>query len=139
VADRDPVRAAGGVIWRRAAAGGHEIVLVHRPAYDDWSLPKGKADKGETDEETALREVEEETGLVCDVGPELPSTHYHDRFDRPKVVRYWAMTPVSGEPEGHHEVDKAEWVSLDEARRRISYEHDREVIDALESVVGEPG
>jgi 8-oxo-dGTP diphosphatase len=110
-------------------------VLVHRPAYDDWSLPKGKADGGESDEQTALREVEEETGLVCRLGPELPPTEYHDRFDRPKVVRYWAMTPVSGEARGHHEVDQAEWVPTDEARRRMSYPRDVGVIDALEAAI----
>jgi 8-oxo-dGTP diphosphatase len=130
-----PIRAAGGVIWRRRPAGGLEIVLVHRPAYDDWSLPKGKADEGEADEQTALREVEEETGLICRLGPELPTTSYHDRHDRPKVVRYWAMTPLSGDAAGHHEVDQAEWVPADQARHRISYPRDREVIDALEAVV----
>jgi 8-oxo-dGTP diphosphatase len=141
VADHDgsgeePIRAAGGVIWRRRPEGGLEIVLVHRPAYDDWSLPKGKADEGEADEQTALREVEEETGLVCRLGPELPTIHYQDRHDRSKVVRYWAMTPVSGDAGGHHEVDQAEWVPADRARDRISYPRDREVIDALEAVLG---
>jgi 8-oxo-dGTP diphosphatase len=136
VAKDGPVRAGGGVIWRRGPDGLLEIVLVHRPAYDDWSLPKGKVERGETDEQAALREVEEETGLVCRLGPEMPSTHYRDRFGRPKTVRYWAMTPERGELAGHHEVDEAEWVPVDEARPRISYEHDREIVDALEKVVG---
>jgi 8-oxo-dGTP diphosphatase len=131
----EPIRAAGGIVWRQTPDG-REIVLVHRPAYDDWSLPKGKADEGEADEQTALREVEEETGLICRLGPELPTTHYHDRHDRPKVVRYWAMTPVGGNLGGHHEVDQAEWVPSDQARDRISYPRDREVIDALEALVG---
>jgi 8-oxo-dGTP pyrophosphatase MutT (NUDIX family) len=64
-----------------------EVLLVHRPRYGDWSLPKGKAKRGETDEECALREVEEETGLRCALGRELASTEYLDRRDRPKVVR----------------------------------------------------
>jgi 8-oxo-dGTP pyrophosphatase MutT (NUDIX family) len=131
----EPIRAAGGVIWRRRADGGLEIVLVHRPAYDDWSLPKGKAEVAETDEQTALREVEEETGLVCLLGPEVATTRYHDRRDRPKVVRYWAMTPVSGEVDGRHEVDEAEWVPAEQARGRISYPRDRDVIDAAEQVL----
>ena len=82
-----PVRAAGGVVWRRNGAGPVEILLVHRPRYGDWSLPKGKCDKGESDEDCALREVEEETGWRCRLGPELPSTRYRDNKDRSKVVR----------------------------------------------------
>jgi 8-oxo-dGTP diphosphatase len=125
------VRAGGGVVWRRDADGDFDVVLVHRPAYDDWSLPKGKVEAGESEEQTALREVEEETGLTCRLGRELPSTAYHDRFDRPKLVRYWAMTPVAGSAAGHHEVDQAVWLPLVEARRRLSYDRDRGVLDAL--------
>lgn len=125
------VRAAGGVIWRRAPAGGIDIVLVHRPAYDDWSLPKGKAERGERDEATALREVEEEAGVVCALGSELPGTSYRDRFDRPKVVRYWAMTVLGGEVGGHNEIDDARWFPLDEARRKLSYQREADAIDAL--------
>ena len=75
---------------------GVEVALVHRPAYDDWALPKGKLEPGETDEEAALREVREETGLSCRLGTELPSTTYADGQGRPKVVRYWTMTVVPG-------------------------------------------
>ena len=89
------IRAAGGAVWRRVPAG-VEVVLVHRPAYDDWALPKGKLEPGETDEEAALREVREETGLSCRLGTELPSTTYADGQGRPKVVRYWTMTVVPG-------------------------------------------
>ena len=85
------VRAAGGVVWRRATDGEAEILLVHRPKYDDWTFPKGKCDAGEDDETCARREVEEETGLLCELGAELPSTEYIDPKGRPKVVRYWAM------------------------------------------------
>jgi len=125
------VRAAGGVIWRRSPHDGLQIVLVHRPSYDDWSLPKGKVDPGESDEQAALREVEEECGLVCRLGPELPSTFYRDKSARPKVVRYWAMTPESGQVGGYHEVDDAGWFPLDAARHKVTYERDREVVDAL--------
>jgi 8-oxo-dGTP diphosphatase len=125
------VRAGGGVVWRRDADGGLQLVLVHRPAYDDWSLPKGKLDAGETEEEAALREVEEETGLRCRLGEELPSTGYHDRFGRPKTVRYWAMTPLAGHVAARHEVDEAVWLPLPDARRRLTYPRDQAVLDAL--------
>jgi ADP-ribose pyrophosphatase YjhB (NUDIX family) len=82
-------------VWRRVPSG-VDVVLVHRPAYDDWALPKGKLEPGETDEEAALREVREETGLSCRLGTELPSTTYADGQGRPKVVRYWTMTVVPG-------------------------------------------
>ena len=133
------VRAAGGVVWRRVPAG-TEIVLVHRPAYDDWALPKGKAGALESDEATALREVKEETGLSCRLGGELPSTTYVDALGRPKTVRYWAMTvvPVTGQPlgellapSGQHEVDAICWAPLSEARQRLTYPRDVVVLDAV--------
>ena len=125
------VLAAGGVVWRRDPKGGLEVVLVHRPRYDDWSLPKGKLDPGETDEEAALREVEEETSLVGALGPELPTTTYVDRSGKTKRVRYWAMTVASGEAAGANEVDAAEWVPLAEATKRITYKRDVGVLKAL--------
>lgn len=126
-----PVLAAGGVVWRRDERGGIEVVLIHRARYGDWSLPKGKLDPGETDEQAARREVEEETTLVAELGPELPSTVYLDRSGKHKRVRYWAMTVVSGEPRGDNEVDRAEWVPLATAAERVSYRRDAEVIAAL--------
>jgi 8-oxo-dGTP pyrophosphatase MutT (NUDIX family) len=129
------VLAAGGVVWRRDPGGNLEVVLVHRPRYDDWSLPKGKLDPGETDEQAARREVEEETTLVTELGPELPSTTYLDKSGKHKRVRYWAMTVVSGTPQGANEVDRAEWVPLSEAPARLSYAHDVEVVEALRAVV----
>lgn len=127
-----PVLAAGGVVWRRTPEHGLEVVLVHRPRYDDWSLPKGKLDAGETDEDAARREVEEETTVIAELGPELPSTTYLDRSGKTKRVRYWAMTVVSGRPRGANEVDRAEWFPLEEATRRVSYARDADVIRALE-------
>lgn len=123
------------MVWRRGPTG-VEVVVVHRPAYDDWTLPKGKLTLGETDEEAALREVREETGLVCKLGPEMPSTSYVDHRGREKVVRYWAMTTaaVAAEPlcaEVPTEVDLAVWLPLEEARKRLSYPHDAAVLDAL--------
>jgi 8-oxo-dGTP diphosphatase len=110
---------------------GSEVVLVHRPAYDDWSLPKGKAEEGESDETCALREVEEETGLRCELGRELPSTSYRDGRGRPKVVRYWTMRPVAGEARAQAEVDDLVWLPIEEAKERLTWARDRAVLDAV--------
>jgi 8-oxo-dGTP pyrophosphatase MutT (NUDIX family) len=125
-----PVRAAGGVVLREGP-GGAEVLLVHRPAYDDWSLPKGKAQRGESDEACALREVEEETGLRCELGRELPSTSYRDGKGRPKVVRYWAMQPLGGEARAQAEVDDVLWLPLGEARDTLTWTRDRAVLDGV--------
>ena len=121
------VKAAGGVIVREGEEG-YEVCLVHRPRHGDWSLPKGKLDPDETFEEAALREVEEETGLRCELGPELSSTHYTDAKGRPKIVRYWLMQPMEGEFEANDEVDELRWMTLHEAVETLSYEHDRELV-----------
>jgi len=121
------VRAAGGVILR-GGVGGIEVLVVHRPRYDDWSFPKGKAEPGESDESCALREVEEETGLRCSLGRELPSTSYTDPKGRPKVVRYWVMEVVGGELAFVHEVDAGRWVSIEDAAALLSYPRDVEVL-----------
>lgn len=124
------VRAAGGVV-RRAGPDGEEVLLVHRPRYGDWTFPKGKAHPGETDEETALREVEEETGLACVLGDELPSTRYRDSRERPKIVRYWTMRVESGSFEPHREVDEVRWVARRQAEATLSYDRDHDVIRAV--------
>jgi len=124
------VRAAGGVVWRRGSSG-LEILLVHRPKYDDWSLPKGKLDDGETSEAAALREVEEETGLRCRLGDELPPVTYADRHGRPKIVRYWAMERVSGTFAPNDEVDEVRWVAPAGAGALLSYARDRRVTESL--------
>ena len=125
------VRAAGGVVWRRDAAGALEVLVVHRPQYDDWTLPKGKLLSGERDEQAALREVEEETGLRCELGSELPSSTYHDRRGRRKVVRYWAMRPLEGDFQPHDEVDEIRWLPPAGAADALTYESDRAVLAAL--------
>jgi 8-oxo-dGTP diphosphatase len=122
------VRAAGGIVRRDG-----EVLLVHRPKYDDWTFPKGKVDEGESDEDAALREVEEETGLRCSIGAELASSSYTDSRGRPKVVRYWLMRPEGGRFEPTREVDEIAWLTLRTAERRLSYERDRELLRSLET------
>lgn len=124
------VRAAGGIPVRTGTHG-LEVLVVHRAKYDDWTFPKGKCEPDESDERCALREVAEETGLRCVLGPELPSTFYRDGRGRPKRVRYWRLDVVGGELEFDYEVDEARWVSLARARELLSYERDLAVLAAL--------
>ena len=112
----------------RERGGVPEVVIVHRPKYDDWTLPKGKVEGSESDEECALREVEEETGLVCELVEELDDASYNDASGRPKVVRYWLMRPVAGTLRPSREIDDACWLTLDEAAERLSYERDVRIL-----------
>jgi 8-oxo-dGTP diphosphatase len=126
------VRAAGGVVWRMGEGGAVEVLLIHRPAYDDWSFPKGKVDPGDVDEEhTALREVEEEAGMRCTLGRELPSSDYIDRKGRPKHVRYWEMRRLSGEFTPNREADESRWLSLPGADALLTYPRDRDILAAF--------
>ena len=124
------VRAAGGVVWR-PADGVVEVLVVHRPKYDDWTLSKGKLHEGESDEDAARREVEEETGLRCTLGRELPSISYQDLQRRPKVVRYWEMRPEGGSFTPTGEVDEVRWMPVEEVVAFLSYDRDRDVVAAL--------
>ncbi|HEX7133947.1 MAG TPA: NUDIX hydrolase [Iamia sp.] len=130
--DAVEVRAAGGVVAGADGDGRVAILLVHRPRYDDWSLPKGKRLPGESDEDCARREVEEETGLRGELGAELPSTHYIDRKGRTKQVRYWAMEVVGGEFAPNAEVDEVRWVAPAAAVDLLSNPADAEVVAAWE-------
>lgn len=126
------VRAAGGAVWR-AEDGSIAVVLVHRPRYDDWGLPKGKADPGEDDLACALREVEEETALRCEPGPLLATVRYRDQRDRPKEARYFALRPLSGGPRPpDKEIDEVIWLDIDKARSKLTYERDHAILDALQ-------
>src|SRR4051794_19136913 len=138
---RDPeaaeVKASGGVVWRRGPGGAPELVVVHRPRYDDWSLPKGKLDAGESWEAAALREVEEEVGLRCRLGDELPPVGYTDHKGRAKVVRYWLMEPEDAPPfRPNEEVDEMRWLTPDEAAGTLSYPRDGELVRAAEERLG---
>ena len=131
---RRHVRAAGGVVVRDG-----QIALVHRPKYDDWSLPKGKLDDDETWEDAALREVREETGMTCELREELSSVEYTDPKGRPKTVRYWRMAPVDGEFAVNSEVDELRWLEPDDAARCLTYDHDRELVLMAARLAAEEG
>jgi 8-oxo-dGTP diphosphatase len=117
--DAADVKAAGGIVVR-----GGLVAVVHRPRYDDWSFPKGKLDPGETWEQAALREVEEEIGLTCVLEDELPPVEYVVAAGR-KVVRYWRMAPRSGAFAPNEEVDEVRWLEPAAAQQLLSYAHDR--------------
>jgi 8-oxo-dGTP pyrophosphatase MutT (NUDIX family) len=122
------VRAAGGLVVRDG-----DVLLVHRPAYDDWTFPKGKADEHESDEDCALREVAEETGLRCRLDRELAATEYVDSRGRPKRVRWWRMTPVRDDGfTANDEIDVLRWVSPHDAARFLTYDRDIALLAEIE-------
>lgn len=120
------VRASGGLVVRDG-----EVLLVHRPKYDDWTFPKGKADEGESDEECALREVLEETGLRCALVAEAGATEYVDARGRPKRVRWWLMRPIGGAFAPTAEVDEVRWTRPRDAARLLSYDRDVALLGAI--------
>lgn len=121
---RGEVRAAGGVVLRDST-----VLVVHRPRYDDWAFPKGKAEPGEPDEECALREVREETGLLCALEEELATTRYADRNGRPKRVRWWRMRVLADDGfTPNDEVDEVLWLHVAAAKELLTYPRDRELI-----------
>ena len=111
--------------------------MCHRPRYDDWSLPKGKLDPGESWEQAALREVHEEVGLRCRLGRELDRVEYLDHKGRPKTVRYWMMEPLDGGFAPNEEVDEVRWLELPAAAALLTYAHDQELVAGL--AAGRPG
>lgn len=120
------VRAAGAVLWR-AGPKGPEVALIHRPRYDDWTFPKGKCKSDEHILRTALREVEEETGIRPVLGRRLSASQYL-KDGALKQVEYWAATGAGGPPPGGPEVDRMEWLPAADAERWLSYERDVELL-----------
>lgn len=129
--DAGEVRAAGAVVVRGSAPV--EVLVIHRPQYDDWTLPKGKVEAGESDEACAVREVEEETGLAVRLGRELPSVRWQDRNGDAKVCRYWLVEDVEGDAVAQNEVDTVEWLPLAAATERLSYPRDADVLRAVDA------
>jgi 8-oxo-dGTP diphosphatase len=123
------------VVWRRSTAGDIEVLLVHRQGREDWTLPKGKVEPGESDEACAVREVEEETNLRCALGPEVGLVRYRDQRGRPKTVRYWSVE-AAGEAAPRHEVDAVRWVPLPRAAGELTDPRDRELLATFARLVG---
>ena len=123
------VRAAGGVIIRRTAKGNIKVLIAHRPQYDDWSFPKGRADKGETPEETALREVYEETRQACRIIAPMGTTRYRISTGI-KEVSWFAMRalPASKKFKKNAEIDEVRWLSRKAAKKVLDYQHDRDLL-----------
>ena len=122
------VRAAGGIVLQPATTG-VEVLVVHRPEYDDWSLPKGKLDPGEDDATAAVREVSEETGVGARIVGDAGSVEYRDHRHRTKIVRYFVMAPTEvAEHTADDEVDRVEWWTTERAITDLTYARDRELL-----------
>lgn len=128
VADVTVMRAAGGIVVRRSRTGDPVIAVIHRPEYDDWTLPKGKLEPDESPEDCALREVREETGLRCELGRPVGCTAYVDRRGRDKVACYWVMEVRGGRFKPGIEVDKLLWLSVPDAVKRLTYGRDKTLL-----------
>lgn len=124
----EPIRASGGLVFRHCE-GRPELLVVHRPQYDDWSLPKGKDNAGETPQQAAQREVLEETGVTARIVKPLDDVQYDTSSGNDKVVRYFAMKMLSSVPfQPNDEVDEIRWVTPDEAAVALSYDFDRQLV-----------
>ncbi|KAB2348421.1 NUDIX hydrolase [Actinomadura rudentiformis] len=140
----DVIRAAGAVLWRDGPDG-TEVALIHRPKYDDWSFPKGKLKNGEHALRAAVREVEEETGVVPRLGRRLPTSSY-PKDGKTKRVDYWTAraasptsptSPTSADADApftpNDEVDRLEWLPIADAYERLSYSHDVDLLREFEA------
>lgn len=124
--------AAGAVVWQPSLSGAVEVALIHRPRYDDWSLPKGKPHAGETLPVTAVREVAEETGHTVTLGPRLGCTRYPVSAGE-KVAHYWVARPTGGGFRPGDEVDELCWLPVPKALELLSHEHDRTLLGGLDA------
>jgi 8-oxo-dGTP diphosphatase len=122
------IHAAGGIVVRRTSDGVARVAVVWRSGRGDWTFPKGKLDPGETYEQAACREVEEETGFVCTLLRFVGTTEYQHRKGRPKVVAYFLMAPTSGDFASNEEVDELTWCTVPEAERLLTWDRDRDLL-----------
>lgn len=132
--EHELIRAAGAVLWRRLSDELLQIALIHRPRYNDWSFPKGKAEENESDISCAYREVLEETGYVSQFGPELGNVNY-EVDGKKKVVKYWAAQAIGNpiHPIDLGEVDQLIWVTLDDAKKKLTLESDQKILESFQS------
>jgi 8-oxo-dGTP diphosphatase len=131
-----PVQAAGGVAWR-GERHAPQIAIVHRPRYDDWSLPKGKVARGETPLDAAVRELGEELGARTSVSRRLGRVSYDVEVDgasRRKRVTYWTLHERGGAFQPNDEVDDVCWLAPPDARAKLSYDGDRAIVDEFTSL-----
>jgi 8-oxo-dGTP pyrophosphatase MutT (NUDIX family) len=130
------------VVWRRDAASGIQVVLCGRTKENLWGLPKGTPDEGETMEETALREVREETGLEVMPGPKLGVIRYWFTMNGERIhkqVHHWLMTPIGGDVAGHdHEFDDVRWLPVAEAQRLVTFANERKMLAEASRLLGDP-
>lgn len=126
---KQSIWAGGTVLYRITDDGDVEYLVIHRPLYDDWTLPKGKLDKGETFLEGAVRETWEETGITPKRPRLVGTIAYHTQNDNAKVVRWWLAKAGKGSFEPNKEVDKVKWMSFKKGRKKLTYRNDREVLD----------
>ncbi len=125
-----PIRASGGLVFRQLGEK-LELLVVHRPRYDDWSLPKGKDDPGETPQQAARREVMEETGVSARIVKQLGAVEYETFGGNPKIVQYFAMRRIEESPFApNEEVDEIAWLTPKRAIRRLTYEFDRDLVSS---------
>ena len=130
-APNDLIRAAGGIVMRFVPGGRVEIACIYREARGDWTFPKGKLDEGETFEQAALREVHEETGMVCHVMRFVGTTNYTHRKGKPKIVAYYLMSVGDGEFTPNEEVDELVWLPLEQVRANLTWDRDQELFDLV--------
>jgi 8-oxo-(d)GTP phosphatase len=135
---RASILAAGGVMHRDGGGGAREFLIVHRPRYDDWSLPKGKLNRKEGFLEAALREVREETGIQGNRPIDVGSVGYETDAGNRKVVRWWHMEMVGGEFQPNREVDDIAWLPVDQATERLTYANDRKVLARADALTDDP-
>jgi 8-oxo-dGTP pyrophosphatase MutT (NUDIX family) len=127
----DLIRAAGGVVYRTLDNGQIELACIFRVARGDWTFPKGKLDEGETFEQAAVREVQEEIGMHCHIERFIGTTNYIHRKGKPKICAYYLMAVNKGEFAPNEEVDELVWLPLDQVRGHLTHERDQELFDLI--------